>query len=205
VINATTIDRVKALLDISSTNYDAVLTTMVAAASRRIESYIDRPLEQTARTQEYPIKPRQDVIFLRAYPVTAISSIKLALDWDFASATDFDAKDWTYDAETGMIHLSFFPILNYNGNNQAPAPNVIQVAYTGGFATSTANLITDYPDIAYAADIQAVAMWRRRDSPQGQSVSVGGGSIGYEGALRMIPDAIEALTPYRRLRFAANG
>ncbi|MGB0670596.1 MAG: imelysin family protein, partial [Rhodospirillales bacterium] len=53
-LNATTIDRVKALLDISSSNYDAVLTTMVAAASRRIENYIDRPLEQTARTQEYP-------------------------------------------------------------------------------------------------------------------------------------------------------
>ena len=204
-MNATTIDRVKALLDISSSNYDAVLTTMVAAASRRIENYIDRPLEQTARTQEYPIRPRQDVIFLRAYPVTAITSIKIALDWDFSSATTVDTNDFTFDADTGMVHLSFFPILNYNGNNQAAAPNVIQVAYTGGFATSTANLISSSPDIAYAADIQAVAMWRRRDSPQGQNISVGGGSIGYEGALRLVPDAIEALTPYRRLRFAANG
>lgn len=204
-MNATTIDRVKALLDISSSNYDAVLTTMVAAASRRIENYIDRPLEQTARTQEYPIRPRQDVIFLRAYPVTAISSIKIALDWDFSSATTVDTNDFTFDADTGMVHLSFFPILNYNGNNQAAAPNVIQVAYTGGFATSTANLISSYPDIAYAADIQAVAMWRRRDAPQGASMNIGGSSLAYEGALRLIPDVVEALTPYKRLRFAANG
>ena len=67
-MNATTIARVKALLDISSTAYDDVLTTMVAAASRRIEQFIDRPLRLAERTEEYPIRPRQRVLFLRAYP-----------------------------------------------------------------------------------------------------------------------------------------
>lgn len=204
-MEATTIARVKALLDITSTTYDAVLTTMVAAASKRIENYLDRALEQTSRTEEYPIKPRQNVLFLRAYPITSITSIKLALDWDYASETPISSDDYKYDADTGMVHFTFYPILNYRGDNAAAAPNVMQVVYTGGFATSTANLISAFPDIAYAADIQTVAMWRRRDSPQGQSTSVGGGSIAYEGALKLVPDAIEALTPYRRLRFAANG
>jgi hypothetical protein len=204
-MNATTIARVKALLDISGTTYDTVLTTMVEAVSRRIENYIDRPLEQVARTEEYSIKPRQSVLFLRAYPTTAIASIKLALDWDYASEAAIESDDYHVDEDTGMVHFTFFPILNYRGDNLAAAPNVIQVIYTGGFATSTANLITSYPDIAYAADLQVVAMWRRRDSPQGQSQGIGGGSITYEGALRLVPDVIEALTPYRRLRFAANG
>jgi hypothetical protein len=36
-------------------------------------------------------------------------------------------------------------------------------------------------------------------------MNVGGASINYEKPLAMVPDVIEALTPYRRLRFAANG
>lgn len=204
-MNATTIARVKALLDITSTTYDTVLTTMVEAASRRIENYIDRPLLTTSRTEEYSIKPRQNVLFLRAYPVTSITSIKLALDWDYASETAIESDDYKFDADTGMVHFTFFPILNYRGDNMATAPNAMQVIYTAGLATDTNTLITDYPDIAFAADVQTVAMWRRRDSPQGSSQSIGGGSITYEGALKMVPDAIEALTPYRRLRFAANG
>ena len=204
-MNATTIDRVKALLDISSSNYDAVLTTMVAAATRRIENYIDRPLEAKERTETYPIKPRQDVLFLRAYPVTAISSIKLALDWDYSTETPIQADDYKFDAETGMVNFLFYPITNWKGNNLAAAPNVMQVVYTAGFSADTATLISDYPDIAYAADVQTVAMWRRRDSPQVASMNVGGASINYEKPLAMVPDVIEALTPYRRLRFAANG
>ena len=78
-MDATTIARVKALLDISSTTHDAVLTTMVASVSKRIEHYMDRPLLAEARTETYNISPRQNKIFLRAYPVTAIASIKIAL------------------------------------------------------------------------------------------------------------------------------
>ena len=82
----------------------------------------------------------------------------------------------------------------------------MQVVYTAGFAETTDGLIINYPDIAMAADLQVVAMWRRRDSPQGNSISVGGqSSISYEKPLNLVPDVIEALTPYRRLRFAANG
>ncbi len=204
-MDATTIARVKALLDITSSTYDAVLTTMVAAASRRIENYIDRPLLETARTETYSIKPRQDVLFLRAYPVASVASIKLALDWDYAAATAIDTNDFNVDAETGMVRFLFFPINNWKGNNLAAAPNVMQVVYTAGLATNTANLITNHPDIAYAADVQTVAMWRRRDSPQGASLSVGGSSLSYEDALGLTKETVQTLAPYRRLRFAANG
>lgn len=204
-MNATTIARVKALLDISSSAYDDVLTTMVTAASRRIEQFIDRPLLLAERTEEYPIRPRQRVLFLRAYPVASITSIKLALDWDFASVTAINADDYHADSETGMVNFNFYPLLNYLGDNSAAAPNVLQVVYNAGFRTTTADLITEYPDIAYACDMQVVAMWRRRDAPQGASMNIGGSSLAYEGALRLIPDVVEALMPYKRLRFAANG
>lgn len=204
-MDATTIARVKALLDITSSSYDAVLTTIVAAVSKRIETYIDRPLEQKSRTETYPIRPRQKMLFLRAYPVASITSIKIATDWDYASATAVESDDYNCTSDTGTVHFSFCPITSYLDSNYDAAPDAIQVVYNGGLAADTASLINDYPDIAFAADLQSVAMWRRRDTPQGNSLNMGGSSISYEKPLNLVPDVIEALTPYRRLRFAANG
>lgn len=204
-MDATTIARVKDLLDIQSSSHDTVLTTMVNAVSKRIESYLDRSLEQTSRTETYNIRPRQNKLFLRQYPVTSVTSVKVALDWDYAAATAVDSSDYNTTSDTGCIHFQFYPITSYLGSNYEYAPDAIQVIYTGGFATSTTNLISDYPDIAMAADLQTVAMWRRRDTPQGNNISVGGSSIAYEHPLDLVPDVIHALTPHRRLRFAANG
>tara|TARA_R110000751_G_scaffold265735_1_gene364813 strand:- start:50 stop:664 length:615 start_codon:yes stop_codon:yes gene_type:complete len=204
-MDATTIARVKALLDITSSTHDTVLTSIVASVSKRFESYLDRKLLAEARTQEYNIRPRQNKLFLREYPVSAIASIKIALDWDYASAIAVSASDYHVTSDTGTVHFTFNPITSYGGSNYAYAPDAIQVVYTAGFATSTANLITNYPDIAMAADLQSVAMWRRRDTPQGNSISVGGSSISYENPLDLVPDVIHALSPHRRLRFAANG
>jgi uncharacterized phiE125 gp8 family phage protein len=203
-MDATTTARVKALLDITSSTHDTVLGTMIAAASRRIENYIDRPLETTARTETYPMMPRQSVLFLRAYPVTAIASIKVSAGWDFAAATAISSSDYYVDSESGMVNFNHFPIVPGILEGGA-AQNAVQVVYTAGLAADVATLISDYPDIAYAADAQVVAMWRRRDSPQGSTYSVGGSSMTYEVPLKMVPDVVEALTPYRRLRFAANG
>lgn len=195
-IDATTTARVKALLDIDSSDstYDTVLGVTISAVSHRIENFIDRQLIQTARVEEYNIPPRTQTVFLRQYPVTTITSVKTAADWDFAGATAFDSDDYHVDEDNGLLYLKFYPV---------SGAKVMQVSYTAGFATSTSNLITNYPAIAYAADIQTVAAFRRRDSPQGKTMGIHGSSMSYEGPLQLVPDVIDALTPYRRLRFGA--
>lgn len=204
-MDATTVARVKALLDITGSSQDTVLGSMISAVSKRIEAYLDRPLELTSRTETYSIKPRQNKLYLRAYPVTSISSVKIALDWNFGAVTATSSNDYHVIADNGTLHFTFFPVRNWLDDNYATAPDVIQVVYTAGFAADTATLISEYPDIAMAADLQTVAMWRRRDTPQGNSINVGNSSIQYEKPLNLVPDVIEALSPYRRLRFAANG
>ena len=204
-MDATTLARVKALLDISGSSQDAVLTTMISAVSARIENFLDRPLAQTSRTEEYNIKPRQRKLFLRAYPVTTVASIKIAPDWNYGAATAVATDDYRLTSDNGLIHFNFYPVTSYLGDNYEAAPDAVQITYTGGLATNTTNLISDYPNIAFAADMQVVAAWRRRDTPQGNGINMGGSTITYEKPLAMIPDVIEALTPYRRLRFAANG
>jgi len=205
-MDATTTTRVKALLDITSSTHDTVLGTLIATVSQRIESFIDRPLETTARTEEYDIRPRQRVLFLRAYPLTAqgdIANIKIALDWDFAAATAVTSTDYHVDLNTGAIHFNFYPITQYLGNTMATAPNAIQVVYTGGFGATVSDIIDDYPAIASACETQVIAMWRRRDEPMVKSTRIGEYGSTVEGPVHFLPDVIEALIPYRRMRFGA--
>jgi hypothetical protein len=62
-------------------------------------------------------------------------------------------------------------------------------------------LISAYPSIAYACEEQVIAMWRRRDEPMGKSTRIGDYAREVEGVLKFLPDVVEALTPYRRMRF----
>lgn len=205
-MDATTTAKVKELLDIASsdTTHDAVLGRYVTSVSQRIETFIDRPFKSEARTEEYDIKPRQRVIFLRAYPLTAqnkITSIKIATDWKFSTTSAVNSEDYHVDYDTGAVHFNFTPITNYLGNNSATAPNAVQIAYTGGFAETTDGIIINYPAIAEACATQVVAMWRRRDQPHIKTTDVGDYTSTVEGPLRFLPDVVQALIPYRRMRF----
>jgi len=203
-MHATTIGQVKELLEITSTTHDDVLSDLIGVVSQRIENFIDRPLEKTTRTEEYDIKPRQRVLFLRSYPLSGqgdIASIKIALDWDFTAATAVTSTDYHVDLMTGAIHFNFYPITQYLGNNMATAPNAVQVQYTGGFATSASDIQTNYPAISGACNMQVIAMWRRRDEPMTKTTKIGDYGSAVEGPVKFLPDVIEALIPYRRQRF----
>jgi hypothetical protein len=203
-MNATTKDRIKSLLEITSTTHDTVLDQLIAVVSQRIENFIDRPLKQQARTEEYDIRPRQRVIFLRAYPIPAqnsISSIKIDVAWNFSSAAAESSSDYHTDLETGAVHFNHYPITSYLGNNTLTAPGAVQVVYTGGFAETTDGIIINYPAIASACETQVIAMWRRRDEPMTKSTKINDYGSAVEGPVQFLPDVIEALIPYRRQRF----
>ena len=204
LLNATTKERVKDLLQITGSSQNDVLDRLIASTSQRIEDFIDRPFHTVARTEEYSIKPRQSTLFLRAYPLGAqsdISSIKVSGDWDFASATVVDSSNYHADLDSGMVHFNYYPITNYQGNNMATAPDVVQIVYTGGFATSVSNLIAAYPAISAACEMQVIANWRRRDQPMMDTVKIDEYTSTVAGPLEFLPDVRQALMPYRRLRF----
>jgi len=203
-MDATTKERIKDLLEITSTTHDTVLDRLIAVVSQRIESFIDRPLQSVERTEYYDLKPRQNVVFLRAYPLAnqaAISEVKFATDWDYDTVASENSEDYQVDLNTGALHLNRYVITSYLGQNNATAPLAVKVTYTGGFAADTTTLIANYPSIAYACEEQVIAMWRRRDEPMGKSTRIGDYGREVEGVLRFLPDVVEALTPYRRLRF----
>ena len=74
----------------------------------------------------------------------------------------------------------------------------MQVTYTGGLATSTANLITAYPDLAQACDLQVAYLHRRRLSAGG-NFSVGQSSTQYTGDYDLLVDVQKTLNKYMRI------
>jgi hypothetical protein len=203
-MDATTKERVKDLLQITGTSQDDVLDRLITSTSQRIESFIDRPLQSSARTEEYSIKPRQNTLFLRAYPLNtqaSVTTVKVAGDWDFAAATAVDSSSYHVDLDTGMLHFNYYPTTNYLGNNMATAPNIVQIVYTGGFAANTTNFIAAFPAITGACEMQVIALWRRRDQPMMDTVKIDEYTSTVSGPIEFLPDVRQALMPYRRLRF----
>ena len=212
-MEATTLARVKTLLDLSGTTQDAVLSQLIAGTSARMEKFMDRPLHYTARTEEYDLKARQKVVFLRAYPLAnqaAITSVKIASNWDFAAATAVDSSDYHVDTDSGALHFNYSPVTRYLNDNMGTAYNAVQVVYSGGFAVEDGGALTTFlaafPDVAFACETQVVAEWRRRDDPGAQSTKTSSyGKSNFEapvgGSMRLLPDVVDILTPYRRMRF----
>lgn len=194
IIDLTTSTRVKAVLGFSDTSEDVWITAAITAVSQRISLHMDRPVELVERTEEYDLHDgRQETLFMRAYPVTAISTIKNSIAWDFGNVTAIDSDLYRADGENGQIHLR---------TELAAGPKAVQVVYTGGLAANTDDLITDWPVLAHLADLQIAALFRRRATPQGSTVSgKQGGSVSFEGALKLIPEVREGLASFRRVRF----
>ena len=44
-------------------------------------------------------------------------------------------------------------------------------------------------------------MWRRRDEPMQKTIKIGDYASTKEGPVKFLPDVIETLVPYRRMRF----
>lgn len=196
IIDLTTLARVKLGLAKSDANDDTWLANQITATSRRIERFIDREIEITARTQEFDVSNvSQSSIWLRTFPNITITSIINATDWDFASTDPIDSDDYRVDEDNGEVHFRV---------GLAIGPKSVQVVYTAGLAADTDQVELDFPDLAMACDLQVAAAFRRRSSPQGGSSKAGGGEITHEGALKFIPDVREALLPLRRLRFGVN-
>lgn len=195
LINATTIDRVKALAKITDTDDDAELTAIVAGVSQRFEGFLGQQLMEEERTVEYHVQPRANVVPLNAAPVVSISSVKNSTDWDWASTTALDTDQYHVDATNGLLYFNF---------DLTPGAKALQVTFTAGFGTDTADLISNYPAIALAADLQAVSVWRRRQSPHGTSRKMGGNSVEFEAAVKLLPEVVEALSPFRVISFGLS-
>ncbi len=118
----------QAVTGITDTNLTAMeksrIEIMVNAASQQVKDYCDRDFISASYTEVHDAQG-SDMVFTREYPVTSISSVKLAANGDFANVTALDAAN--YCTDSNAIYLRFISTPRGRGN--------VQVVYTAGYSS----------------------------------------------------------------------
>lgn len=198
-MDLTTTARVKTLGSITSSDQDALLGVLVTAVSARIERYLGRHAEETSRTEYYDVEPGQHVFFLRGYPIASVTSVKNDEDWDFANTDEITSTEFTIigSDHTGRLVID-------DAVTPIAGKNALQVVYTGGMGTDTSDFISNFPDVALAADQQTLHEYQRRKQLGIVSSSIGQHSASVEFGVDLLPIVKRALNPYRRMVYGEN-
>lgn len=194
-----TLAALKARLGLTGADHDAVLTAILAGLKDRFETEADRPLIVTpAAVTEY-FTGQGEFLQLRRYPVVSITSIKIAYDYDFDSATALVANtDYRLvnDGKKGVLWRMY-------SDWPASPPDCIQAIWRGGYAA--AGVTPGTGETALPADLQEAAIqqasywWQQRDKVGLASVGYQGGSVSTYAQAELLRDVRAVLERYRRV------
>lgn len=197
-----TLDDIKSRLSLTTTDAarDAMLTTIIASVTSMLESFCGRKfiVPAAAVTEYYTgAGPWLQLLY---YPIVAITSIKEALDYDYALATALVA-----DTDYRLVNAGRKGCL-YRCWGDWPdcPPDSIQVIYRGGYtaagATPGSGETAVPADLKEAALLQACLLYKRRDDIGLSGGSFTGGSYSKLTDIELLPTVKDILNNgYRRV------
>lgn len=190
-LNLTTVSRVLAFLDLSE---DAVrdgglaeLGVMVSAVSGALANLCNRPFLVASRTERRSLfrptfkvmgGPARSIASVKMYPSGALSSSAAVIP-----ATGYELQDGGNTVAIGAPFVSGM---------------VYEVAYTGGLAEDTDEVIASFPDLEEACKMQVAYLWQRHKSLGRTSMDLGGGSTSFVKDYDLLPGVRTILTRYAR-------
>lgn len=184
-MNLVDLPRVKAYLDLTSNDNDALLDDLISGVSDQIERYLGRGIELKSRTEVFDLEDYQDRLFLSAFPVTTVTSVKYDITGVFSSG---DVSGYYTNKATGVIRLP---------SSYDEATYAMQVVYTGGLAADVNGLLSGgWADLVNACSMQVAALFKRRQNIEQTSVSDAAGGVSYAD-LDLLPAVKAILAPYR--------
>lgn len=173
--------------------FNTVIGQVITAVSAAAERYLGRWAQTTSRTEYMTVVPGKRVYRLRAFPVTTLTSAYIDIDQQFGADTALGSDDYynpTYSTD-GTFTLKFFPAVI-----DTPVPAALKITYTGGMATTTANFISGFPDIAHAIDLQCAHIYHTRNYAGTLSQSGDSGSVSIQ-TVDWLPEVKATLDRYR--------
>jgi hypothetical protein len=146
----TQISKIKALLAITDTLSDDLLTSILIGVSARFDKECHRILSRTVGwTQEFPADQTQ--VLAQCYPIETVTRFELK---------NSEAEGWVEQPDTGFLVRSGCVISLEN--ELGAASQQARVTYTGGYVlpgTTAAPGQTPLPDDLEQAAIQQTAFW----------------------------------------------
>jgi hypothetical protein len=209
---------VKDAMDITDAGHDETLLRFIRRASRRIETYVGRPLLDQVYRATLPSYGGR-VLQLPCHPIRSV--LRIFDGTDTGTGTELSSTDYTVDYETGHLHRDSWWPWTYVALTEVapfPAPNQeyprwlveFSAGYippmgkdTGSTGDGTTTTGTTIPfDIQDAAISLTRSMWLSRARESGiKSKHVGELSITYGTPTNAsMPDEVAAmLAPYRSI------
>lgn len=126
-----TLNNVKSQLGVATSDDDTLLSQLQAAADAFIEAFCGRAFAGGSYTEDHAGGAR--AVFLRNYPVAAISSVKVDPARGFDAATTLDPAAYLVHADRGVVESLTGPFIpSRPGWPVQPFdfPGAVRVAYT---------------------------------------------------------------------------
>ena len=159
---------------------DAVLQSMISSVSQRMATYCTRDFEIGTETEARVVTC--DEIPAKRNPVASIQSVKWSPTGRRSDLQALDAADYQISASGNNIQ--FFGV---------PSGALVEVAYTGGLATDTADIIARFPLLEELCKLQVASLWQRHTMPDKSGVTVGPGETTWSGEYSLLKEVREGL------------
>ena len=187
-------ERLDQPLDIPKAD-EKLIENLINRSSARIESHLDRDLKEATVTEFYDGSDT-GTLWVRRFPLTAITLLNIDPNRDFLSGTAIQPADVVIDSERGTVR--FFPGTKSPRASFAIGVKNVKITYTGGFAT----VPEDLKDACLI--LIARSFMRVKQGAEGIiSESIAGYSASYEGTTREsgLPLEVQGiLTRYKRVK-----
>ncbi len=193
-----TLSNLKSGLLISGTTDDTLLTRLMDGADAFIAQHTGRDFAGGTFTETHPAG--RAVLFLRNYPVTSVTSVKVDPARQFGASTVRAADTYVLHADRGLIESLTGPFLPPRSGVRDDWPAAAQVVY----ATATSAV----PNAVKEAFTQLVGHWYRQvktfanqeyqmlmERTSGTDVKAWSWSL--TTGLKLPPGVLELLQPYR--------
>ena len=122
-----TLANVKTSLLISGSTDDDLLNRLLDAADAFIADWTGRDFAGGTFTETHPAG--RSLVFLRNYPVTSVTSLKVDAARQFGSETARDADSFVVHADRGVIESVCGPFLPPRDGRRDDWPGALQVVY----------------------------------------------------------------------------
>ena len=175
---------VRSFFGTTATIHDTEINALLYSISDAIARHCNRArgtaqyVEQKARTEDHDVSRHQREFWLRAVPVSTLTSVSYDEDRDFGSGTALDTDDYEVDLETGRVRVRYSL---HAGSWPDRFQGAARFIYTGGLATSLQALRSYAPVLELAEQ-----MWIK-DIISRQYFGPSQGSLGGGGRSRSLP------------------
>jgi len=182
---------------VADTDNDTAIAQLITNLESLFNAYCNRQLilNSTDATQYYTGQGAR--LQLLRYPIVSVTSIKVAYDYDFDSATALTANtDYRIIAGglTGILFRMYIP--------WESAEDSIQIIYKAGYCAAGQSPADDEfampGDLREACIEQTTFLFKRRDDIGLSSVGMDGGSFSKFAPMDLLPMVKKTLDRYRR-------